>query len=36
MTFEKGTQDQYSQRVLEHFVAGWASIGALPTTRSRS
>ncbi len=28
MTFEKGTQDQYSQRVLEHFVAGWASIKA--------
>jgi hypothetical protein len=28
MTFEKGTQDQYSQRVLEHFVAAWASIGA--------
>ncbi len=28
MTFEKGTQDQYSQRVLEHFVAGWASIEA--------
>jgi hypothetical protein len=28
MTFEKGTQDQYSQRVLEHVVAGWASIKA--------
>jgi hypothetical protein len=28
MTFEKGTQDQYSQRVLEHFVAGWASIAS--------
>jgi len=28
MTFEKGTQDQYSQRVLEHFVAAWASLRA--------
>jgi hypothetical protein len=33
MTFEKGTQDQYSQRVLEHFVAGWSSIKAASDDR---
>ncbi len=35
MTFEKGTQDQYSQRVLEHYVAGWASIKAASDHRER-
>ncbi len=35
MTFEKGTQDQYSQRVLEHYVAGWASIKAASDNREQ-
>jgi hypothetical protein len=37
MTFEKGTQDQYSQRVLEHVVAGvGVDQGSLGSIRSRS